>query len=45
MGFAIAMACEKMGWDVVLVSGPVQIANPLIHGRVINVQSANEMLE
>ncbi|NVK22505.1 MAG: bifunctional phosphopantothenoylcysteine decarboxylase/phosphopantothenate--cysteine ligase CoaBC [Kangiellaceae bacterium] len=43
MGYAIAAAAAKAGADVVLVSGPVNLATPAGVTRV-DVQSANDML-
>lgn len=42
MGFAIAAAAAKMGWDVTLVAGPVSLDTPKDVARV-NVVSAEEM--
>jgi phosphopantothenoylcysteine decarboxylase/phosphopantothenate--cysteine ligase len=43
MGFAVAQAAREAGADVVLVSGPVQIATPMGIER-IEVESAEQML-
>lgn len=42
MGYAIAVASSKMGFDTTLVSGPVKMP-PLKNVRTILVQSASEM--
>lgn len=44
MGYAIAEICEKKGWNVTLISGPVNIASPLIKGKTVIVKTAKEML-
>jgi len=44
MGYALAQACQKLGADVILVSGPVSIDVPDGVTRV-SVSSATEMLE
>ena len=43
-GHAIAAAAAAAGADVILVSGPVSVADPP-HVRVIKVESARDMLE
>ncbi len=42
MGYAVAAAAEKLGAEVVLVSGPVALGDPA-GVRVIRVESAQEM--
>jgi len=44
MGFAIARAAEHRGAEVILVSGPVTLSDPL-NIKVIKVQTAEEMAE
>lgn len=44
MGYALAQACQKLGADVILVSGPVSIDVPDGVTRV-SVNSAREMLD
>lgn len=44
MGYAVAVAAQAAGHEVVLVSGPVNLAAPL-GVRVMRVSSAQEMLE
>lgn len=44
MGFAIAAAAQKRGADVVLISGPVELANPK-GVEVHRVQTALEMMQ
>ncbi len=44
MGYAIARAAEYRGGDVVLVSGPTNLPNP-VNMEVIRVQSAREMAQ
>lgn len=44
MGFAIAAEAAARGHDVILVSGPVAIADPS-HVRVVHVVSAEEMFD
>ncbi len=44
MGFAIARAAEHRGAEVILVSGPVTLSDPL-NIKVLRVQSAEEMAE
>jgi phosphopantothenoylcysteine decarboxylase/phosphopantothenate--cysteine ligase len=42
MGFALAMAAQKLGAQVTLVTGPVELNTPA-HVKRINVTSAHEM--
>jgi len=44
MGYAIARAAEYRGGDVMLVSGPTNLPNP-VNMEVIRVQSAREMAQ
>jgi len=45
MGYAIAQECLDKGAEVLLISGPVSIKEPLGNIKVINVRSANEMYD
>jgi phosphopantothenoylcysteine decarboxylase/phosphopantothenate--cysteine ligase len=42
MGYALAAAARDLGWDVVLVSGPVEIAPPA-GCEVLNVETTAQM--
>ncbi|MFA6715165.1 MAG: bifunctional phosphopantothenoylcysteine decarboxylase/phosphopantothenate--cysteine ligase CoaBC [Victivallaceae bacterium] len=42
MGYALAAAAAERGWEVVLVSGPVNLSAPA-GVRLVNVESAAEM--
>lgn len=44
MGYALAAAAAEYGWDVVLVSGPVNLTPP-DNVRLVKVESAAEMAE
>jgi len=44
MGYALAIAAQKQGWETYLVSGPVDLAWPVgVEGEI--VQTAQEMFE
>jgi len=43
MGFALARAGVRRGWDVVLVAGPVHLATP-VGVRRVDVETAEDML-
>lgn len=45
MGFELALAAQRLGAEVILISGPTHLENPDQSINLIRVQSAQEMLE